>query len=207
METEITSTNTTIESPVCSTDNVWYKTNMEMSSSEKLDAIDSNIASLQSGKANTNHTHSNYALTTHTHSNYADKTHTHSEYAAKNHTHNEYAPLNHTHDFPSDFIKTLNKTFTLTGSGNSFSIDLDPSTLEVGKTYLFSFSYISSANALLDRSLYVVYYASSRVVPTYALAYCKNSSDNPMTANMNDKIRVLAQYNGAAAAKCELRII
>lgn len=167
METEITSTNTTIESPVCSTNNVWYKTNMEMSSSEKFDAIDSNIASLQSGKANTNHTH----------------------------------------DFPSDFIKTLNKTFTLTGSGNSFSVDLDPSTLEVGKTYLFSFSYISSANALLDRSLYVVYYASSRVVPTYALAYCKNSSDNPMTANMNGKIRVLAQYNGNAAAKCELRII
>ena len=155
METEITSTNTTIESPVCSTDNVWYKTNMEMSSSEKFDAIDSNIASLQRGKANTNHTH----------------------------------------DFPSDFIKTLNKTFTLTGSGNSFSVDLDPSTLEVGKTYLFSFSYISSANALLDRSLYV------------ALAYCKNSSDNPMTANMNGKIRVLAQYNGNAAAKCELRII
>ena len=140
---------------------------MEMSSSEKFDAIDSNIASLQSGKANTNHTH----------------------------------------DFPSDFIKTLNKTFTLTGSGNSFSVDLDPSTLEVGKTYLFSFSYISSANALLDLSLYVVYYESSRVVPTYALAYCKNSSDNPMTANMNGKIRVLAQYNGNAAAKCELRII
>ena len=118
METEITSTNTTIESPVFSTDNVWYKTNMEMSSSEKFDAIDSNIASLQSGKANTNHTH----------------------------------------DFPSDFIKTLNKTFTLTGSGNSFSVDLDPSTLEVGKTYLFSFSYISSANALLDRSLHVCYF-------------------------------------------------
>ena len=50
METEITSTNTTIEFPVCSTDNVWYKTNMEMSSSEKFDAIDSNITSLQSRK-------------------------------------------------------------------------------------------------------------------------------------------------------------
>jgi len=157
----------------------------------------SNIASLQSGKANTNHTHSNYALTTHTHS----------EYAAKSHTHNEYAPLNHTHDFPSDFIKTMNKTYTLTGSNNSFSVDLDSGTLEEGKTYLFSFSYISSANTLLDRSLYVVYYASSRVVPTIALAYCKNSTDSPMTANMSGKIRVLAQYNGDAAAKCELRIV
>lgn len=186
-EEMITSTNDMIESPVCSTDNVWYKTNMEISSSEKFDALDSNIASLQSGKANTNHTHSNYALTTHTHS--------------------EYAPVNHTHDFPSDFIKTINKTYTLTGSGNSFSIDLDSGTLEEGKTYLFSFSYISSTNTLLDRSLYVVYYASSRVVPTYALAYCKNSTDSPMTANMSGKIRVLAQYNGDAAAKCELRIV
>ena len=37
-------------STVCSTDNVWYKTNMEMSSSEKFDAIDSNITSLQGRK-------------------------------------------------------------------------------------------------------------------------------------------------------------
>ena len=77
METKITSTNNVIEFPVCSTDNVWYKTNMEMSSSEKFDAIDSNIASLQSGKVNTNHTHSNYALTTHTHSNYTQTKHIH----------------------------------------------------------------------------------------------------------------------------------
>lgn len=200
--------NDVIEAPVCSTDNVWYKTDMTMSSSEKFDAIDSNIASLQSGKANTNHTHSNYALTTHTHSNYAAKTHTHSDYAAKSHTHNEYAPLNHTHEFPSDFIKSINKSFTLTGSSNSFSIDIDDGVFEEGKTYLFSFSYVSSSNTLLGRSLYAVYYSkSARLVPSYTLVYCNNGTDNAVVAYISNKTRIATSYNGGTAAKCELRVI
>lgn len=52
-----------------------------------LNDLDTAIAALQSGKANTDHTHSGYAPTNHTHTGYAAANHTHTGYAASNHNH------------------------------------------------------------------------------------------------------------------------
>lgn len=52
-----------------------------------LNDLDTAIAALQSGKANTDHTHSGYAPANHTHTGYAAANHTHSGYAASNHNH------------------------------------------------------------------------------------------------------------------------
>lgn len=52
-----------------------------------LNDLDTAIAALQSGKANTDHTHSGYAPANHTHTGYAATNHTHSGYAASNHNH------------------------------------------------------------------------------------------------------------------------
>lgn len=52
-----------------------------------LNDLDTAIAALQSGKANTDHTHSGYASANHTHTGYAAANHTHSGYAASNHNH------------------------------------------------------------------------------------------------------------------------
>lgn len=48
------STDNVIDSPVCSTDNVWVEQNMELSLSTKLNTMETNIA----GKAQQSHTHS-----------------------------------------------------------------------------------------------------------------------------------------------------
>lgn len=85
---------------------------------DDLNTIDTNIAALQTGKADTSHTHSDYlseddavsafASINHTHTGYASSTHTHSDLEASiealdtdkadaNHTHNNYASSTHTH--------------------------------------------------------------------------------------------------------------
>lgn len=79
---------------------------------DDLNTIDTNIAALQTGKADANHTHSDYlseddavsafASINHTHTGYASSTHTHSDLEASiealdtdkadaNHTHSNYA--------------------------------------------------------------------------------------------------------------------
>ena len=66
MSNELESTNVeelhsenVIESPVCSTDNVWVETNMELSLSTKLNTMETNIA----WKAQQSHTHSGFFRT------------------------------------------------------------------------------------------------------------------------------------------------
>lgn len=49
--------------PICSTDNVWRDEDMNRCLSDDLDTIETNITSLQSGKANKTHSHTNYAAT------------------------------------------------------------------------------------------------------------------------------------------------
>lgn len=84
---------------------------------DDLDAMDSSIAALDSGKAPLNHEHTGYAFSDHTHSGYAASDHTHTEYATashthtgfatEDHTHTQYAPATHTHDYaPSDHTHT-----------------------------------------------------------------------------------------------------
>lgn len=48
---------TIITDPIASTDNIWRRDNMEQCLSDDLDAIDADIAALETGKANSSHTH------------------------------------------------------------------------------------------------------------------------------------------------------
>lgn len=101
-----------------STDEIYRGGNTTQCLSDDLDTIESGIATLQTGKAATNHTHSDYmsesdavaafAPISHTHTGYATSTHTHSDLetliealdtdkADANHTHTGYAASDHTH--------------------------------------------------------------------------------------------------------------
>lgn len=112
--------------PTYSTDHIWREEDMEKCLSTDLNTIEANITALQSGKANTAHTHTEYASasdiaqlqtlvgdtsvssqiatavagkadTNHAHTEYAATTHAHTEYAEVNHTHTGYALENHEH--------------------------------------------------------------------------------------------------------------
>ena len=61
-----------------------------------LQDMEENIANLQTGKADTAHTHTEYAAASHTH-DYAATDHTHTGFAAENHSHSEYASASHSH--------------------------------------------------------------------------------------------------------------
>lgn len=78
-------------SPEYSTNSVWVNENQEMCLTDYLDDMEADIDSLQTGKANTNHTHAEYAPLEHEHVQYALTTHTHEGYAAATHSHPEYA--------------------------------------------------------------------------------------------------------------------
>lgn len=106
--------------PRYSTDQIWRGQNTEQCLSDDLDAIEDDIASLGTGKADANHTHTGYASADHTHSynsltdkptiptvpeslpanggnaDTVDGKHA-SDLAAANHTHTEYAALSHQH--------------------------------------------------------------------------------------------------------------
>ena len=72
-----------------STDEIYRGGNTTKCLSDDLNAIESNITALQTGKAPTNHVHSDYmseddavaafAPISHTHTGYASSTHTHSD--------------------------------------------------------------------------------------------------------------------------------
>lgn len=84
--------------PTLSTNEVFRENDETRFLTYVLNDLDTAIAALQSGKANTDHTHSGYAPTNHTHTGYAATNHTHTGYAAANHTHSGYATSNHNHD-------------------------------------------------------------------------------------------------------------
>lgn len=95
--------------PSMSTNDIWRDLDQSRCLTDDLDTIESDIATLETNKANTTHTHDGYALIVHEHSFYADIdhnhndeyasiNHTHSGYAAANHSHTDYALENHTHD-------------------------------------------------------------------------------------------------------------
>lgn len=63
--------------PEYSSDSIWVGTDMELCLTDNLEDIEGDISSLQTGKANVNHTHIEYAPINHTHSNYATASHKH----------------------------------------------------------------------------------------------------------------------------------
>lgn len=112
-----------------STNDIFRDGDIDRSLTSDLNTIESNIAALQTGKADINHTHANYlseddavsvfASANHTHpdlstliealdNDKADANHTHSQYAASTHTHDDKADVNHTHSDINTAIETLN---------------------------------------------------------------------------------------------------
>lgn len=152
-------TNSVIDSPVCSTDNVWVEQNMELSLSTKLNTMETNIA----GKAEQSHTH-------------------------------------------SGFFRTLNETRTLSDVNGTLSIDTTFDNL-VNGAYLVSFTYTDSSNVLIDKTLYVMYYSSSTLVPTYTLVKGTAGNDNPMIANVNGNVRIATTHTNSDVTGCQVRIL
>lgn len=74
-------------SPEYSSNAIYYDTNTNECLTTHIEGMESDIASLQTGKANTNHTHTEYAPIAHTHTEYAPISHAHSDYATVSHKH------------------------------------------------------------------------------------------------------------------------
>ena len=76
--------------PMCSTNSVWREDNQNRSLTEDLIAIESDISALETGKSDSDHTHTGFAAEGHTHTpdsiGAAPASHTHS-----------YAPTTHSH--------------------------------------------------------------------------------------------------------------
>ena len=126
-----------------STDDIFRASDVDRSLTSDLNTIESNIAALQSGKADINHTHANYlseddasetfALANHTHSGYAASTHTHSDLSSLIETlDNEKADTNHTHSDINTAIETLNTGKANTNHTHS-DINTAIETLNTGK--------------------------------------------------------------------------
>jgi len=75
--------------PVMSTNEIFRDNNRSQFLTNDLDAIEADIQTLETGKADSDHTHSGYASVNHKHD---------SDYAAKNHTHTSYALTSHNHN-------------------------------------------------------------------------------------------------------------
>ena len=86
--------------PETSTNSIYRDQNTNRCLTDDLDTIEADIAALETGKADSDHTHTPESIGAaseyHYHSDYADSMHTHDEYAAYDHTH-DYAETDHTH--------------------------------------------------------------------------------------------------------------
>nr|DAL94287.1 MAG TPA: hypothetical protein [Caudoviricetes sp.] len=67
--------------PTYSSNQIWIDTNINECLTTRLDNVNGDISSLQTGKADVSHTHEGYSLVGHTHSEYAPINHSHSGYA------------------------------------------------------------------------------------------------------------------------------
>ena len=101
-----------------STDDIYRGQNENQCLSDDLNTIETNIAALQNGKANTVHTHAEYLAEDDAATAFAPINHTHSEYLSSTHTHpdleaqiealdTDKADANHTHADLSASIETL----------------------------------------------------------------------------------------------------
>ena len=114
---------TTEFNPMHSTNDIWRNENMDQCLTDDLDAMDTAIAALQTGKADTTHTHTGFAVASHSHTpesiGAAATSHTHTDYAAADHAHTAYASAEHTHTvFPSAATTASYKLVYISTTGN-----------------------------------------------------------------------------------------
>lgn len=99
--------------PMYSTNNIWYDTYTAQCLTNHLEDIGADIDTLQTGKANVNHTHNEYSPINHEHS----------EYALVNHSHTGYALIGHTHSYNDLEDKPVIPTTLPANGGNSDTVD------------------------------------------------------------------------------------
>jgi hypothetical protein len=85
-----------------SSNEIWRDLDDTRCITDDLDAIEADIAALETDKADTDHTHSGYAPTSHTHTQYAPSEHTHNAYASAVHGHS-YNDLSDKPTIPSAY--------------------------------------------------------------------------------------------------------
>lgn len=106
--------------PQYSTWDIWRAAEQTQCLDDDLITIEADIASLESSKADTNHTHDGYAssddleLLEDVVDTKADATHTHSEYAASSHSHNNYATITSLDTLKSEVNGKANENHTHT---------------------------------------------------------------------------------------------
>lgn len=96
--------------PQMSSDKIWHGDDQERCITDDIETLEQEVATMQAGKAASNHTHTpasigaaaanhdhDYAASGHQHSEYADADHDHDEYAAATHEHSGYAAAAHAH--------------------------------------------------------------------------------------------------------------
>ena len=99
--------------PMYSTNNIWYDTYTAQCLTNHLEDMGADIDTLQTGKANVNHTHNEYSPINHEHS----------EYALVNHSHTGYALIGHTHSYNDLEDKPVIPTTLPANGGNSDTVD------------------------------------------------------------------------------------
>lgn len=99
--------------PMYSTNNIWYDTYTAQCLTNHLEDIGADIDTLQTVKANVNHTHNEYSPINHEHS----------EYALVNHSHTGYALIGHTHSYNDLEDKPVIPTTLPANGGNSDTVD------------------------------------------------------------------------------------
>lgn len=144
-----------------STDEIYRGENENRCLSDDLDTIEANITALQTGKANTNHTHSDYLSEDDAVGAFASITHTHSEYLSATHTHPELESLidaldtdkadaNHTHADITASIEALNSGKAATNHTHA-DINTAIETLNTGKAASTHTHAQSEITGLVDK--------------------------------------------------------
>ncbi len=129
--------------PMYSTNNIWYDTYTAQCLTNHLEDMEADIDTLQTGKANVNHTHNEYSPINHEHS----------EYALVNHSHTGYALIGHTHSYNDLEDRPVIPTTLPANGGNSDTVDGKHASDFAAASHTHTKSQISG---LVESSDYVV---------------------------------------------------
>ena len=127
--------------PTLSSDEVFIGTNTNVFLTPTLESIEADVSAMQTGKAASDHVHTEYAESDHTHTGFASEDHVHSGYAVAGHTHTDYAEVDHTHtgfaseDHVHSGYADANHTHTGFASSSHSHTAAEVGAAEVGHTH------------------------------------------------------------------------